>query len=335
MLRSRKQAQCILKLLLGESTNNSSRYTSENVNVEEFGLGLSIMPFVALRDLLQDCLKSKLQNSEKVESLISFLHENNHLTLLLAILSILSHHPNRQKSPHFEANFISDIAQANSQATSSSAHHPPPTTSNASTSTNIFTILNEQFMMGGGAGGGISSVSNNEDKNNLYWAKGTGFGTGSTMQQWDAEKTLMQQKMEEEHVTCILEILSIYLDCCQQNMSDQIVELIDHSCVINALSSYLRNDSGKIVVEHFLRLGCLYLNNLIVLDMSRHIPLYRSSLKLLQTLILNERLRILIQECNILELIKNIKLFVDSYTQRIKYNSLILFFKNYRLNFYF
>ena len=35
-------------------------------------------------------------------------------------------------------------------------------------------------------------------------------------------------------------------------------------------------------------------------------------------LILNEKLRPLIQQCNILELIKNIKLFVDSYTQRIR-----------------
>jgi len=50
------------------------------------------------------------------------------------------------------------------------------------------------------------SMTSEEQKSNLYWAKGTGFGTGSTIQHWDAEKTMMQQKMEEEHVTCILEV---------------------------------------------------------------------------------------------------------------------------------
>ncbi len=37
-----------------------------------------------------------------------------------------------------------------------------------------------------------TSAANNKT-NNLYWAKGTGFGTGSTIQQWDAERTMMQQ----------------------------------------------------------------------------------------------------------------------------------------------
>ncbi len=274
MLKNRKQAQSILKLLLGETGRR-------NNGEDEFGLSLSIMPFVALKDLLATS-KTSVENA-----LVQFLYENNLLTLLLAILSLLSHHSSRQKSPHFESSLIPDMSAP------STGHNVNHATGSA-TVTN--SVNNEQFMLGGGV---ISTGGNsNEEKNNLYWAKGTGFGTGSTMQQWDAEKTLMQQKMEEEHVTCILEILSIYITCCEEDLSDEIVELIDHSCVINALSSYLRNDS--------------------VLDMSRHIPLYRASLRLLQTLILNEKLRTLIQQCNILELIKNIKLFVDSYTQRIR-----------------
>ena len=39
-----------------------------------------------------------------------------------------------------------------------------------------------------------------------YWAKGTGFGTGSTLSSWDAEQALLRQKSEEEHVTCILQV---------------------------------------------------------------------------------------------------------------------------------
>jgi baculoviral IAP repeat-containing protein 6 len=192
MLKNRKQAQCILKLLLGETGRR-------NNGEDEFGLSLSIMPFVALKDLLAATKKSpRAENND----LVRFLHENNLLTLLLAILSLLSHHPSRQKSPHFDSPLIPDMSPPGS---GSSAHHQAGSsmTSVPSTSNN----LNEQFMNGGGgAAATVTAAGSNEDKNNLYWAKGTGFGTGSTMQHWDAEKTLMQQKMEEEHVTCILEV---------------------------------------------------------------------------------------------------------------------------------
>ena len=52
--------------------------------------------------------------------------------------------------------------------------------------------------------------------------------------------------------------------------------------------------------------------------MSRHVPLYKSVLKLLQALVLSESVRTLIERCNIAELVKNMKLFVDTYAQRIK-----------------
>jgi len=39
-----------------------------------------------------------------------------------------------------------------------------------------------------------------------YWAKGTGFGTGSTSSGWDVEQAMLKQKAEEEHVTCLLQV---------------------------------------------------------------------------------------------------------------------------------
>lgn len=45
-----------------------------------------------------------------------------------------------------------------------------------------------------------------EEKSQNYWAKGTGFGTGSTTSSWDAEHALLRQKSEEEHVTCLLQV---------------------------------------------------------------------------------------------------------------------------------
>ncbi len=169
MLKNRRQAQCILKLLLGANRNKE----------EDFGLSLSTMPFESLRDLLNET-----KRSEAVEARIEtcrFFVENHILVLILSILSTISHHPHRRASPHF----------------------------------------GQKFLGGGGVSSGGSgqeggdarqsdqqafSMTSEEQKSNLYWAKGTGFGTGSTIQHWDAEKTMMQQKMEEEHVTCILEV---------------------------------------------------------------------------------------------------------------------------------
>ena len=43
-------------------------------------------------------------------------------------------------------------------------------------------------------------------QSNNYWAKGTGFGTGSTISSWDAEQALLRQKSEEQHVACLLQV---------------------------------------------------------------------------------------------------------------------------------
>lgn len=231
MLRNRRQAQCILKLLLGANRNKE----------EDYSLSLSTMPFASLKDLLNDMIgqndtatQDQQQPTTTKLQLTMFIFENRILTLILSILSNLSHHPHRQTSPHFSHKMIPDnyMYTLGGEHTAGAGQFGPQATGAGAAGVS-------GLVGAGGAGG------NSEDKNSLYWAKGTGFGTGSTMQQWDAEKTLMQQKMEEEHVSCILEILSCYIQCLEENVNDAIIELFDHSCVINALSSYLRNDSGK------------------------------------------------------------------------------------------
>ena len=54
--------------------------------------------------------------------------------------------------------------------------------------------------MSSGHGGGTT------EEQQLYWAKGTGFGTGSTASGWDVEQALTKQRLEEEHVTCLLQV---------------------------------------------------------------------------------------------------------------------------------
>ncbi|KAK3718781.1 hypothetical protein QZH41_014030 [Actinostola sp. cb2023] len=126
-----------------------------------------------------------------------------------------------------------------------------------------------------------SDQANNSEKQ--YWAKGTGFGTGSTSSDWDIENAMKKQRAEEAHSTCMLQVLAGYirpsgvqkledLTCPEYSPeytnSDKIplamMELLARSCLVPTLSSYLRNDS--------------------VLDMARHVPLYQAVLEVMRAL---------------------------------------------------
>ncbi|XP_039757629.1 baculoviral IAP repeat-containing protein 6 isoform X2 [Pararge aegeria] len=126
-----------------------------------------------------------------------------------------------------------------------------------------------------------------EEKAQLYWAKGTGFGTGSTQQSWNVEQALVRQRIEEEHVTVLLQVLVSYMnpgekwppeESSQEASEDtdeseegdahelpaEFIDLVAASSLVPAICSYLRNDS--------------------VLDMSRHIPLYVCVLRAVRAL---------------------------------------------------
>jgi len=56
--------------------------------------------------------------------------------------------------------------------------------------------------------------SSTEEKAQSYWAKGTGFGTGSTTSSWDIDQAKLRQKSEEEHVTCFLQVDQLHILLC-------------------------------------------------------------------------------------------------------------------------
>ncbi|XP_069360568.1 baculoviral IAP repeat-containing protein 6 isoform X2 [Maniola hyperantus] len=126
-----------------------------------------------------------------------------------------------------------------------------------------------------------------EEKAQLYWAKGTGFGTGSTQQSWNVEQALVRQRIEEEHVTVLLQVLVSYMNPGEKwppeegsqeegeegeeseegdahELPSEFIDLVAASSLVPAICSYLRNDS--------------------VLDMSRHIPLYVCVLRAVRAL---------------------------------------------------
>ncbi|XP_029926712.1 baculoviral IAP repeat-containing protein 6 isoform X5 [Myripristis murdjan] len=230
LLKERKHAQCLLRLVLGVTDDGEGSHIlqSPSANV------LPTLPFHVLRALFSS---TPLTTDDGV-LLRRMALEIGAIHLILACLSALSHHA--------------------------------PRVPNASTSAS-------EPQVSSGHGGGTS------EEQQLYWAKGTGFGTGSTASGWDVEQALTKQRLEEEHVTCLLQVLASYINpagCTGSHSSEAptadsrtqnssalpavLQELLSQSCLIPAMSSYLRNDS--------------------VLDMARHVPLYRALLELLRAI---------------------------------------------------
>lgn len=154
------------------------------------------------------------------------------------------------------------------------------------------------------------SGGRSDDKSHLYWAKGTGFGTGSTQQSWNVEQALLRQRSEEEHVTVLLRVLASYVGSTtigqpQRELPAPFAEFMARSCLLPALSSYLRNDS--------------------VLDMARHIPLYRAVLQLLRSMALSAQLAPLLMprgggrsnDPSIVSLLSSMRVCVDTYVHKI------------------
>uniref|UniRef100_A0A8C1V3E6 Dual E2 ubiquitin-conjugating enzyme/E3 ubiquitin-protein ligase BIRC6 n=1 Tax=Cyprinus carpio TaxID=7962 RepID=A0A8C1V3E6_CYPCA len=228
LLKERKHAQCLLRLVLGVTDDGEGSHIlqSPSANV------LPTLPFHVLRSLFS----STPLTTDDGLLLRRMALEIGAIHLILACLSALSHHAPRV--PNGSAN--------SSEPQVSSGH-----------------------------------VGGTTEEQQLYWAKGTGFGTGSTASGWDVEQALTKQRLEEEHVTCLLQVLASYINpsgCVGsgETLSGEVrghsssllpsvlQELLSQSCLIPAMSSYLRNDS--------------------VLDMARHVPLYRALLELLRAI---------------------------------------------------
>ncbi|KAM9608280.1 dual E2 ubiquitin-conjugating enzyme/E3 ubiquitin-protein ligase BIRC6 isoform 3-T3 [Morphnus guianensis] len=260
LLKERKHAQCLLRLVLGVTDDGEGSHIlqSPSANV------LPTLPFHVLRSLFST---TPLTTDDGV-LLRRMALEIGAIHLILACLSALSHHAPR----------VPNSSPNQTEPQVSSTHN---------------------------------SASTEEQQ--LYWAKGTGFGTGSTASGWDVEQALTKQRLEEEHVTCLLQVLASYINPAGstsngdtqtshegrgQNSSalpSVLLELLSQSCLIPAMSSYLRNDSDQCTFccQKVLSCGRGFLEDSYktsnaktdqVLDMARHVPLYRALLELLRAI---------------------------------------------------
>ncbi|XP_041468480.1 baculoviral IAP repeat-containing protein 6-like isoform X2 [Lytechinus variegatus] len=275
LLKEQKKAQFLLRLMLGVTDDGDGG----QILSSPLATSLPTLPFTVLVTLFDS---TPLTTDDGV-LLRRMTLEIGAVHLVLACLSVLSHHGPRGSSQ---------------PATGEGGPAPP----------------------NGSQVGGVN------DKNQNFWAKGTGFGTGSTTSGWNVEEALVRQKAEEEHVTCLLKVLSSYINPVNSTTSssgsidemsgdlnhDQLttifpsvfIELLTQSCLIPAISSYLRNDS--------------------VLDMSRHVPLYCAVLEILRALALCPLLVHLLLpqgdngDKSVIKLLENMKGCVDTYTSKLK-----------------
>ncbi|ELT93547.1 hypothetical protein CAPTEDRAFT_223860 [Capitella teleta] len=237
LLKEKRRAQCLLRLVLGVTDDGEGAH----ILTSPIASSLPTLPF----NVLQSLFDSMPLTTDDGVLLRRMALEIGAVHLVLACLSVLSHHAPRQPIPGFHQEIILSATQAALSAASGSQSNP------------------RSFQPG------TTAMSAVDDKSQNYWAKGTGFGTGSTASSWDAEQALLRQRSEEEHVTCLLQVLASYIHpgghgSSQEQLPSLLAQLLSHSCLVPAISSYLRNDS--------------------VLDMARHVPLYRSLLELLRGL---------------------------------------------------
>ncbi|KAK2527056.1 hypothetical protein Q9966_010515 [Columba livia] len=254
LLKERKHAQCLLRLVLGVTDDGEGSHIlqSPSANV------LPTLPFHVLRSLFST---TPLTTDDGV-LLRRMALEIGAVHLILACLSALSHHAPRVPN--------------------SSPNQTEPQVSSTHNSTST-------------------------EEQQLYWAKGTGFGTGSTASGWDVEQALTKQRLEEEHVTCLLQVLASYINPAGSTSNGEtqtshegrgqnssalpsvLLELLSQSCLIPAMSSYLRNDSGSCNLSFYALSQISLYDEIsaiisIILDMARHVPLYRALLELLRAI---------------------------------------------------
>ncbi|XP_065205960.1 baculoviral IAP repeat-containing protein 6-like isoform X3 [Planococcus citri] len=303
LIRDRKQAQCLLRLVLGGGDEEDFSIASDPAKSLILN-SLPTLPFEILRYLFKS---TPITTDDGVILRRSAL-DHGAIHVVLACLAIFTHQP--------ETIHLTDSRNQHMK---------------------LMMALKQCY----------SSVNNkkSEDKSHQYWAKGTGFGTGSTTQSWNVEQALCRQRFEEEHVTVFLQILACYMNpdfklqdrpsaileelnnldkdsspADQPPLPALFVELVEHSCLLPALASYLRNDS--------------------VLDMARHIPLYRAILVLLRVMALNSQMvKFLLPPdycartsssadiepsgepmISLIELLHKMKVCVDTYSSRLRKN---------------
>lgn len=94
------------------------------------------------------------------------------------------------------------------------------------------------------------SRGKSDDKSHLYWAKGTGFGTGSTAQSWNVEQALLRQRSEEEHVTVLLQVKLTLIHLCADKLLKSSISPVRSQAIHLKIAACSTLFKAKIKIVH-------------------------------------------------------------------------------------
>ncbi|KAI9556663.1 hypothetical protein GHT06_016453 [Daphnia sinensis] len=254
VLQDRRRAQMLLRLALGVSDDGQGGNILNSSDAALF----PVLPFV----LLQQVLDKHPLDSEKGAVIRQQAVDMGVLQLLLACLAV----------------FTQQVTSANVAIPSLNVQFVVGTPNGCSSSAPVKNdSANNDANPSAATQAGSAVTSQSQLQQQQYWAKGTGFGTGSTAQTWDLDGAMQRQRQQEEQATCLLHTLAAYVHpsctpaavtqpgCSRsQILPAELLNIVLSSHLVAAICSYLRNDS--------------------VMDMARHVPLYKAVLLLLRSI---------------------------------------------------
>nr|XP_039254574.1 baculoviral IAP repeat-containing protein 6-like [Styela clava] len=252
-LSEQKQARCLLRLMLGVQDDGQG----EQILKLDLAQSLPMLPFTAICSLLS---KHGPDSASGMSVREAMTYQTTSIHLVLACLSRFTHIEPNEDTP--AGRLLASLLPEQETAPINVA---PPSYKGP-----IKPQGTPKKPM-------VSEGLKQTEKN--YWAKGTGFGTGSTTSDWDVGNAVKKQKKDEGYITVLLEVLANFV-CpepkvegessegkqpipIEDKFATSITELLSASGLIPAIASYLRNDS--------------------VLDMAHHVPLYCSLLSVIRS----------------------------------------------------
>lgn len=200
-------------------------------------------------------------------------------------------------SPSSDAQAIDQIFQLSDQI--DSLRESMATTSNPQKPTNSNASMIQQMMIMDGA---PSSSQNANNGGQGYWAKGTGFGSGTTSVQWNLNEHVRKRKLNEEAVTCMINTVSGFLmpsrdDDMTLTIKESNIGLVLSQIAFDKAASFHKDvllpdeqfTFGYDVISRIFN-SCLisiihsYLTNDSVFDISKHLGIYEACIWFIITL---------------------------------------------------
>ncbi|KAI6178303.1 UBC core domain-containing protein [Aphelenchoides besseyi] len=305
----------IVRTIAGRLTDRLSSLDVSNRNDSEMER-LMLVPFLVLSSCFEH-LHPRKHNQLEAEKVRLYALENGTMDVILTLLSYFGHQkpaktPIRATGELVVTQLVTRLISLTSDIQSIfglfNAIGGKPTHRRASTAAlgnsaapgsgtqNTQTSSSNPNYMGFSNAANFANHNTANSNDGQFWAKGTGFGSGSTSVHWNLANHVAKRKQHEVTVTCLLNILTNYVKrqtvaatsrlvaSFDRDNSDtkngqkkhqlaklasthdepspftaipgRFVQMVERSCLNSILNSYIMNDS--------------------VLDISRHVMVYES-----------------------------------------------------------